>query len=208
MTARKRAMVDDEVAAAAENSLPSASKGLPPPLWPALSVGLLVALADGQVEGILGASKICDDSVAVVVSLLSAEDVLEADSVGPGDELVSTTRLVGTSVELAVFVLLTTVVVGCSDFEECFVGVSMLVGVAVDACCDCRTSFALVHSPCGPLPFKKTARTLDLSSRSRSPSLPQASLMMSVIESKPLIHLTLHPFWVKSVDSHPGMACL
>jgi hypothetical protein len=109
-------MVDDEVAAAAENSLPSASKGLPPPLWPALSVGLLVALADGQLDGILGASKICDDSVTVVmaaVSLLSAVDVLEADSVGSGDELVSTTRLVGTSVELAaVFVLLTMVVVG------------------------------------------------------------------------------------------------
>ena len=174
-------MVDDEVAAAAENSLPSASKGLPPPLWPALSVGLLVALADGQLEGILGASKICDDSVTVVmaaVSLLSAVDVLEADSVGSGDELVSTTRLVGTSVELAVFVLLTTAVVGCSEVDEDFVGVSRLVGVADDACCDCRTSSALVHSPCGPLPFRNTARTFDLSSRSRSPSLLQASFTM------------------------------
>jgi hypothetical protein len=205
-------MVDDEVAAAAENSLPSASKGLPPPLWPALSVGLLLALVDGQLAGMLGASKICDDSVTVVmeaVSLLSAEDVLEADSVGSGDELVSTTRLVGTFVELAaVFVLLTMVVVGCPDFEECFVGVSRLVGVAVEVCCDCRTSSALVHSPCGPLPFRNTARTFDLSSRSRSPSLPQASLIRDVIESRPLMHLTLHPFWVKSVDSHPGMLCL
>lgn len=204
-------MVDDEVATAAENSLPSASKGLPPPLWPALPVGLLLALVDGQLAGMLGASKICDDSVTVVmeaVSLLSAEDVLEADSVGSGDELVSTTRLVGTSELAAVFVLLTMVVVRCSDFEECFVGASRLVGVAVDACCDCRTSSALVHSPCGPLPFKNTARTLDLSSRSRSPSLPQASSMRDVIESRPLMHLTLHPFWVKSVDSHPGMLCL
>jgi hypothetical protein len=204
-------MVDDEVATAAENSLPSASKGLPPPLCPALSVGLLVALVEGQLAGMLGASKICDDSVTVVmeaVSLLSEEDVLEADSVGSGDELVSTTRLVGTSVELAVFVLLTIVVVGCPEFEECLVGTSRLVDVAVDACCDCKTSFALVHSPCGPLPLRNTARTLDLSSRSRSPSLPQASLTMYVIESRPLIHLGLHPFWVKSVDSHPGMLCL
>jgi hypothetical protein len=53
-----------------------------------------------------------------------------------------------------------------------------------------------VHNPCGPLPFKNTARTLDLSSRSRSPSLPQASLIRDVIESRPLTHLTLHPFWV------------
>jgi hypothetical protein len=194
-------MVDDEVATAAENSLPSASKGLPPPLCPALSVGLLLSLDDGQLAGMLGASKICDDSVAVVMDAI-AEEVLEADSVGSGDELVSTTRLVGTSVELAVFVLLTMVVVGCSEVEEYF------VGVAVDECCDCRTSSALVHSPCGPLPFKNTARTLDLSSRSRSPSLPQASLMMDVIESRPLTHLTLHPFWVKSDGSQSGMLCL
>jgi len=198
-------MVDDEVATAAENSLPSASKGLPPPLCPALSVGLLLSLDDGQLAGILGASKICDDSVTVVmeaVSLVPAEEVLEAESVGSGDELVSTARLVGTSVELAVLVLLTIVVVGC------LVGASWLVGVAVDECCDCKTSSALVHSPCGPLPFKKTASTLDLSSRSRSPSLPQASLMRSVIESRPLTHLTLHPFWVKSDGSQFGMLCL
>jgi len=204
-------MVEEEVVTAAENSLPSASKGLPPPLCPALSVGLLLALVDGQVAGMLGASNICDDPVALVmdaVSLFSAEDVLEADSVGPGDELVSTTRLVGTSVDFAVFVLLTTVVVGCSEVEECFVGVSRLVGVADDSCADCRTSFAFVHSPCGPLPFKNTARTLDFSSRSRSPSLPQASLTVYVIESSPLIHSTLHPCWVKSVDSHPGILCL
>jgi hypothetical protein len=106
-------MVDDEVATAAENSLPSASKGLPPPLCPALSVGLLLSLVDGQLAGMLGASKICDDSVTVVMEAVSLEDVLEADSVGSGDELVSTARLVGTSVELAVFVLLTMVVVGC-----------------------------------------------------------------------------------------------
>jgi len=177
--ARRRATVDEEVATAAENSFPSASKGLPPPLCPALSVGLLLALVDGQLAGMLGASKICDDSVAVVMEAVSLiEDVLEADSVGPGDELVSTTRLVGTSVELAVFVLLTMDVVGCSDFEECFVGVSRLVGVADDSRTDCRTEFAFVHSPCGPSPFKNLARTLSFSLRSRSPSLPQASLMM------------------------------
>jgi len=195
-------MVDDEVATAAENSLPSASKGLPPPLCPALSVGLLLSLVDGQLAGMLGASKICDDSVTVVMEAVSLEEVLEADSVGSGDELVSTARLVGTSVELAVFVLLTMVVVGC------LVGTSWLVGVAVDECCDCRTSSALVHNPCGPLPFKNTARTLDLSSRSRSPSLPQASLIRDVIESRPLTHLTLHPFWVKSDGSQSGMLCL
>jgi hypothetical protein len=68
--------------------------------------------------------------------------LLEVEVVGSGEELVSTARLVGTSVELAVDVLLTT-----DNVENC-------VGVAVDECsadvvgaageldCDCKTSCA------------------------------------------------------------------
>ena len=45
---------------------------------------------------------------------LSADSVLEVELVGAGEELVSTNRLVGTSVELAVETLLTmSVVEGC-----------------------------------------------------------------------------------------------
>lgn len=73
--------------------------------------------------------------------------MLEVELVAPGEELVSTTRLVGTSVELAVETLLTmSVVEGCvlSAVDEYVVGV---VGAAdgLDWACDCKTSFALPH---------------------------------------------------------------
>jgi hypothetical protein len=117
--------IDEDVAVAAENWLPSASNGLPPPLCSELAVGSLFALVDAQLAGMLGASKICDDLLDVLLeveSLLSAEDVLEVELVGSGDKLVSTTRLVGTSVELAVNVLLTMAVDDASDVVEYCVG--------------------------------------------------------------------------------------
>jgi hypothetical protein len=116
---------DEDFAVAAENWLPSASNGLPPPLCSELAVGSLFALVDAQEAGMLGASNICDDLLDVLLeveSLLSAEDVLEVELVGSGDKLVSTTRLVGTSVELAVNVLLTMAVDDASDVVEYCVG--------------------------------------------------------------------------------------
>ena len=105
---------DEDLVAAEENWAAATSKGLPPPLCSELPVGWLLALVDAQLAGILGASKICDVwvDVPLVDDLpLSADSVLEVELVGAGEELVSTNRLVGTSVELAVETLLTMSVV-------------------------------------------------------------------------------------------------
>jgi len=134
--------------------------------------------------------------------------VLEVEDVGSGEELVSTTRLVGTSVELAVDVLLTTDVVEyCvgSAVDECSADV---VGAADELDCDCRTSSALAHRFCGPRSCMNRARMFEsLSSLSRKPSFAHASFTSLVIEARPLTHDTLQLFCLKSCDSQPGTAC-
>jgi hypothetical protein len=209
---------DEDVAVAAEYWLPSASNGLPPPLCSELAVGLLLALADDQEAGMLGASKICDDlldALLEVEPLLSAEAVLEVELVDSGDKLVSTTRLVGTSVELAVNVLLTMAVVDASDVVEYCVGSAVdecsfeVVGAADEELApDCSTCAALVHRLPGPRPCRNMANTFEsLLSPSRSPSFAHASFTGLVIASSPLTHDSLQPCLVKSDDPHPVMAC-
>ena len=113
-------IADEDLVAEEENWAAATSNGLPPPLCSELPVGWLLALVDVQLAGILGASKICDDwdDVPLVDDLpLSADSVLEVELVGAGEELVSTNRLVGTSVELAVETLLTMSVVEARVFS-------------------------------------------------------------------------------------------
>ena len=203
---------DEDVAAAEENWAAATSNGLPPPLCSELPVAWLLALVAVQLAGILGASKICDDvpdDVPLVVDFpVSADSVLEVELVGPGEELVSTTRLVGTSVELAVEVLLTMAVVeGCvfSAVDEYDVGV---VGAADELGCDCKTSFALPHKFCGPRPCRKRAKMFEsVLLLSEKPSLEHASFTSLAIEASPLTHGTLQLFCLKSFASQPVMAC-
>lgn len=118
-----------------------------------LPVGSLVADADGKLEGMLGASKICDDSADVALAVASLS-VLEAVLVDSDKALVSMTRLVGTSPELAVAVLLAIEVVD-SSVVEYSVGdaaeedVSDEVVVSAEEL-PCKTSFAFVHRFEGP----------------------------------------------------------
>jgi hypothetical protein len=218
MTASVSIAADENVAVAAEYWLPSASNGLPPPLCSELAVGLLLALADDQEAGMLGASKICDDWLDVLLAvelLLPAEAVLEVELVCSGDKLVSTTRLVGTSVELAVNVLLTMAVEDSSDVVEYCVGSAVdecsldVVGAADEELApDCSTCAALVHKLPGPRPCKNIANTFEsLLSPSRSPSFAHASFTGLVIASSPLTHDSLQPCLVKSDDPQPVMAC-
>lgn len=154
-TASASVTADDVVDVAAENSLPSASKGLPPPLWPPeLGLDVLLAVAIDQVEGMLGASKICD-VVELAVSLCFPVFVLEVELVDSGMLLVSMTILVGTSVELAVNVLLTMFVVVCCVEDGVEEGCCDVVDCAAELDSDCKTLAALVHTDCGPSPPKK-----------------------------------------------------
>lgn len=154
ITASASVTADDVIDVAAENSLPSASNGLPPPLWPPeLGLGVLLAVAIDQVEGMLGAWKICD-VVELAVSLCFPVLVLEAELVDSDRALVSMTILVGTSVELAVMVLLAMLAVVCcveDGVDEC----CDVVDSAAELDSDCRTLAALVHTDCGPSPPKK-----------------------------------------------------
>jgi hypothetical protein len=176
-------------------------------------VAWLLTLVAVQLAGILGASKICDvaDDVPLVVDWpLFADSVVDVELVGPGEELVSTTRLVGTSVELAVETLLTiSVVEGCvfSAVDEYDVGV---VGAAdgLDWACDCKTSFALPHKFCGPRSCKKSARMFEsVLLLSKKPSLEHASFTSLVIEARALTHVTLQLFCLKSCESQPVTSC-
>jgi len=134
--------------------------------------------------------------------------VLEVEVVGSGEVLVSTTRLVGTSVELAVDVLLTICVVeGCvvSAVEEYSDG---FVGAADELGCDSKTSFALAHKFCGPRSCKKRAKMFEsLLPLLRKPSLEHASFTSLVIEARALTHVTLQLFCLKSCESQPVTAC-
>lgn len=135
--------------------------------------------------------------------------MLEVELVGAGDELVSITRLVGTSVELAVEVLLTMAVVeGCvfsAVDDEYSAGV---VGAADALDCDCKTSFALPHKFCGPRSCKKRAKMFEsLLPPFRKPSLEHSSFTSLVIEARPLTHVTLQLCCLKSCESQPVTAC-
>lgn len=134
--------------------MPSASKGLPPPLCPVLPVGSLVADADGKLEGMLGASKICDESADVALAVASLS-VLEAELVDSDRADVSMTRLVGTSPELAVAVLLAIEVVEYSGGDAVEEELSDVVVVSAEEP-PCKTSFAFVHRFEGPWPVKNT----------------------------------------------------
>lgn len=117
----------------------------------------------------LGAWKICDDDSVAEVSL----SVLVAEVVDPGDALVSITRLVGTSPELAVAVLLATEVVDSSDVVEDSVDDAVVevfsddvVAAADELGLDDKTSSAFAHRFEGPRSARKTARTFGSPPRS------------------------------------------
>jgi hypothetical protein len=134
--------------------------------------------------------------------------VLEVELVGAGEELVSTTRLVGTLVELAVETLLTMSVMEACVFSAVDDESAGVVGAADGPDCDCKTAFALPHKFCGPRSCKKSASIFEsLLLLSKKPSLEHASFTSLVIEARALTHVTLQLFCLKSCESQPVTSC-
>lgn len=143
--------------------------------------------------------------------------MVDSAPVGAGDELVSITMLVGTSLALDGAVAVVSATLDASDGEDVGVGEAVVdgsfdvVGAAADELGEfARIASASWHKLCGPSSLRKAARMfgLFLSLFSRIPSPLHASFTAFVMDARPRTQESLQAWPVKSSLEQSGIDCL